>query len=62
MNFALFMATSLLARGLRFFLIAALLYRFGEPIRDFIDRRLGLVATVSVALRIGGFAIVKYAL
>ncbi|MDF2232524.1 DedA family protein [Albimonas sp. CAU 1670] len=62
LNFALFMATSVLARGLRFFIIAALLHRFGEPIRDFIDRRLGLVATVSVALLIGGFAIVKYAL
>ena len=62
LNFGLFMATSVLARGLRFFIIAALLHRFGEPIRDFIDRRLGLVATVAVALLIGGFAIVKYAL
>jgi len=62
LNFALFMATSVLARGLRFFIIAALLYRYGEPIRDFIDRRLGLVATVSVALLIGGFLVVKYAI
>lgn len=62
LNFALFMATSVLARGLRFFVIAALLHRYGEPIRDFIDRRLGLVATVSIALLIGGFAVVKYAM
>ena len=62
LNFWLFMATSVLARGLRFFIVAALLYRFGEPIRDFIDRRLGLVATAAVALLIGGFVIVKYAL
>ena len=62
MNFALFMAMSIIARGLRFFVIAALLNRYGDAARDFIDRRLGLVATVSVALLIGGFVVVKYAL
>ncbi|MEC9434895.1 MAG: YqaA family protein [Pseudomonadota bacterium] len=62
LNFALFMAMSLVARGLRFFVIAALLYRYGDAARDFIDRRLGLVATVSVALLIGGFVVVRYAL
>ncbi len=56
------MAMSVIARGLRFFVIAALLNRYGDAARDFIDRRLGLVATVSVALLIGGFVVVKYAL
>ena len=62
LNFALFMATSILARGLRFFVIAALLNRYGDAAREFIERRLGLVATVSIALLIGGFAVVRYAL
>ncbi|MFT6774595.1 MAG: membrane protein YqaA with SNARE-associated domain [Paracoccaceae bacterium] len=60
LDFWLFMATSLLARSLRFFLIAALLWKYGEPIRDFIDRRFGLVATVAIVLLIGGFAVVKW--
>lgn len=58
LNFAVFMLASLLARGLRFFMIAALLWNFGAPIRDFIERRLGLVFTVSLAALIGGFALV----
>ncbi len=62
LNFALFMATSILARGLRFFVIAALLNRYGDAAREFIERRLGLVATISIALLIGGFAVVRYAL
>ncbi|HKK35692.1 MAG TPA: YqaA family protein [Paracoccaceae bacterium] len=62
LNFGLFMATSVLARGLRFFVVAALLRRYGAPIRDFVEKRLGLVATVSVGLLLGGFAVARYAL
>jgi len=45
---------------LRFFIVAALLWRFGAPIRDFIERRLGLMFTLFVALLIGGFAVLRY--
>lgn len=55
-----FIATSILARALRFFLVAALLWKFGAPVRDFIERRLGLVLTVFMALLIGGFLLVRY--
>ena len=55
-----FMATSVLARGLRFFIVAWLLWKFGAPIRDFIERRLGLVFTAFVALLVGGFLLVRY--
>ena len=55
-----FVATSILARGLRFFLVAALIYRFGAPIRSFIERRLGLMFTLAVVLLFGGFALVRY--
>ncbi|MFG6591188.1 YqaA family protein [Sulfitobacter sp. 1A12157] len=54
-----FITTSILARGLRFFVVAGLLWRFGAPIRDFIERRLGLMFTLAVALLIGGFMVVK---
>ena len=54
-----FIVTSIIARGVRFFLIAALLYKFGAPVRDFIERRLGLVFIVFVMLLLGGFYLVK---
>ncbi|WP_412505573.1 YqaA family protein [Roseovarius sp. SYSU LYC5161] len=60
MPLATFIATSILARGLRFFLVAALLWRFGAPVRDFIERRLGLVTIVFVLLLFGGFYIVRH--
>lgn len=55
-----FMIASVVARAMRFYLVAGLLYWFGEPIRDFIERRLSLVTTVFVVLLIGGFVAVKY--
>ncbi len=53
-----FIATSILARGLRFFIVAGLLWKYGEPIRDFIERRLGLMFTLFVLLLVGGFVAV----
>lgn len=61
MDFASFMAVSLVGRGVRFFLIAALLWKFGGPIREFIERRLGLVTIAFFAVLIGGFVVLKYA-
>ncbi|SFN36633.1 membrane protein YqaA, SNARE-associated domain [Roseovarius lutimaris] len=55
-----FVATSILARGLRFFILAALLRRFGEPIRDFIERRLGILSIVFVVLLFGGFYLARH--
>ena len=60
LSFPVFMLASVVARGLRFFLIAALLYKFGAPIRDFIERRLGLMFTLAVVILIAGFAAVRY--
>jgi len=62
LNFIVFLIASIAARGLRFFLVSALLYWFGPPIRDFIERRLGLVTTVFFVLLLGGFVLVKYML
>lgn len=60
MPLATFIVTSILARGLRFFIVAALLWKFGTPIRDFIERRLGLVFTLFVVILLGGFLLVRY--
>lgn len=54
-----FMVASVIARAMRFYLVAGLLYWFGEPIREFIERRLTLVTTVFVVLLVGGFVAVK---
>ncbi len=60
LSLPVFIVASILARGLRFFVVAALLWKFGAPIRDFIERRLGLMFTLFVVILLGGFALVKY--
>lgn len=55
-----FIITSIVARGIRFFLVAGLLYKYGEPIRDFIEKRLGLMFTLFVILLIGGFYALRF--
>lgn len=55
-----FIIASIVARALRFSIVAGLLYFFGPPIRDFIERRLGLVFTIFLLLLIGGFVLVRY--
>ncbi len=60
LHFGVFMVASVIARGLRFYIVAALLWKFGPPIRDFIERRLGVVFTAAVAILLGGFYLVKF--
>ena len=55
----IFIAVSVVGRGIRFFLVAGLLYWFGEPIKAFIERRLTLVFVAFMALLIGGFAVIS---
>lgn len=59
LSFPVFVLASIVARGLRFFVVAGLLWKFGEPIRDFIEKRLGLMFTLFVVLLIGGFAVLR---
>jgi membrane protein YqaA with SNARE-associated domain len=60
MDLFAFIGASIIARAMRFYLVAGLLYFFGEPIREFIERRLMLVTTVFVVLLVGGFVAVRY--
>ncbi len=62
LDFVVFCVASVVARAARFFLVAALLWKFGPPVRVFIEKQLGLVATLFVALLLGGFVVAKYLL
>ncbi len=55
LDLAAFGLSSLAARGLRFFLVAALIWYFGPPIRRFVEKYLGWCALAFVVLLIGGF-------
>ncbi|MCX7919513.1 MAG: DedA family protein [bacterium] len=59
-NFGMFCFASLLSRSARFFLVAALLWKFGPPIRYFIEKYFNLLTIIFVLLVILGFIILKY--
>jgi membrane protein YqaA with SNARE-associated domain len=59
-NLPMFFLISAVTRGTRFFIEAWLLRTFGEPIRDFIEKRLEWVVTAATVLLIGGFIALKY--
>lgn len=54
-NFAMFMLASVVSRGLRFFLIALLIWKYGAPIKRFIDRYFNLLAIAFTVLLVGSF-------
>jgi len=58
-NFATFMLMSLVSRSARFFLVAAFIYKFGAPVRHFIERYFNLLTILFFILLIGGFLVVK---
>lgn len=62
LSFPVFLLASIVARSAIFFLIAALLWKIGPPVRAFIEERLGLVTTLFVILLAGGFVLAKYLL
>ncbi|MDX2224008.1 MAG: YqaA family protein [Rhodospirillaceae bacterium] len=55
-----FGVASAVSRSARFFLVAALLWKFGAPIRYFVERYLNLLTVVFFVLLIGGFVAIKY--
>ena len=59
LNPVVFVVAAILARGLRFYLVAALLWKYGPQIRSFIEKRLGLVTLLAFLLLIGGFAAIR---
>lgn len=59
-DFFSFVVLSLITRAARFYLIAALLYFYGEPVQGFIEKRLGVVMAAFAVILVGGFVIVRY--
>jgi membrane protein YqaA with SNARE-associated domain len=59
-NIWLFIVSAIVARGARFLFLAWLLNRYGEPIREFIEERLGTLAVIACAALIGLYVAVKY--
>lgn len=60
LNLKVFAIASVAARGLRFFLVCALLYWFGEPVRALIERYLGYFFAAFMIMLIGGFVVIKF--
>ncbi len=59
-SFVFFVISCILARGARFLALAWALRRFGEPIRYFIERRLGMIAAAVAAVLILLYLAIKY--
>jgi membrane protein YqaA with SNARE-associated domain len=55
-----FVWASIVTRGIRFFAVSALLWKFGEPIRAFIEKRLTLVTWLFLIALVGGFVAFRY--
>lgn len=60
LDLTVFMVSSLVARGARFYLIALLLWRYGAPMKLFIEKRLGLLATLTIVFLFLGFYAVRF--
>jgi len=61
-NFALFVLGAAVSRSARFFLVAGLIYRYGPPIRAFIDRYFNTLTLIFAVLLILGFIVFKFVL
>ncbi len=61
-DFVTFMVVSLFARAGRFFLVAAFIWKFGAPVKAFIDKYFNILSVVFMLLLIGGFAVLKLVL
>lgn len=55
-----FIAASITARGLRFFIEAAILWKWGEAAQRFVEDRLALVVSAATILLVAGFIAIKY--
>ena len=58
-NFPLFIFASIVSRSARFFLIAGLINKYGDPIREFIEKYFNILAIAFTVLFIGGFVVIK---
>ena len=59
-NIIMFIVASIISRAGRFFLVAFLIWKFGDQIKSFIDKYFNLLAILFTVLLIGGFVAIKY--
>ena len=57
-----FLLASAVSRSARFFLVAVLISKFGEPMKKKIDKHFNLLALVFAILFVGGFVLLSKAL
>ena len=55
-----FTIASVIARGMRFYLVAWLLKKYGAPMKIFIEKNLGILSVLFLVLLVGGFIVIKY--
>lgn len=60
LSIPVFVIASLLSRGIKYFVEAGLLFWFGEPIRNVLERWFNIIAVIFVILLVGGFVAMKY--
>lgn len=60
LDFTTFMVASVIARGLVFSILAGILWKFGPPVRTFVEARFGLVTIGVFALLLGGFLVIRW--
>lgn len=56
----IFTLSAIGSRAFRFFLVTALLRLFGEPIREFVEKRLVLVTSLFLVVLVGGFVVIRW--
>ncbi len=61
-NFLMFIIASIVGRGIRFFLIGWLIWKYGAPIKGFIDKYFNWIVIAFTVLLIGGFLLIRYVL
>ncbi len=59
-NLILFLLASVISRAGRFFLVSFLIWKYGGPIKSFIDKYFNPLAIAFTILLIGGFVAIKY--
>lgn len=59
-NFPVFVLASLASRSARFFIVAGLIYKFGAPVKGFIDKYFNILSILFIVLLFAGFVLVKY--
>ena len=62
MNVVSFILSAIVARGIRFYAVTAIIYWFGPKTLAIVEKRLGLFTVLFCVLLVGGFVLMRYIL